>query len=138
MRGGHPEFLDTNVLVYEWDERDLYKQETARRLVRNVGRHGVVSSQVLQEFASVMRTKLKADSIQIRSILSSYRGFGFVAVDSNLVENALFLADQHSVSFWDALIVGTAARSGCKTLYTEDLSGGQVIQGVQIVNPFTD
>lgn len=123
-------------MVYEWDERDLRKQQVARDLVSKIGTGAIVSSQVLQEFAAVMRTKLNANTNQIRSIIASYRGFGFVAVDAGHIEIALGLADQHSLSFWDALIVETAARSGCKTLYTEDLSDGQVIQGVRIINPF--
>jgi predicted nucleic acid-binding protein len=137
MRGDSPKFLDTNILVYEWDERDLRKQEIARLLVLEVGRQGVVSSQVLQEFASVMRTKLKANSTQIQSIMGSYRRFGFVGIDHDLIHGALDLAEKHALSFWDGLIVEAAMRSGCKTLYTEDLGAGQVLQGVKIVNPFS-
>jgi predicted nucleic acid-binding protein len=39
-------------------------------------------------------------------------------------------------SFWDALILVCAARSGATRLYTEDLNHGQTVLGVQIVNPF--
>jgi predicted nucleic acid-binding protein len=40
------------------------------------------------------------------------------------------------LSFWDALIVVTAAKCGATVLYTEDLNHGQEILGVRIVNPF--
>lgn len=136
MRAVRPEFLDTNILVYEWDERDGRKQEIARALVRKIGRQGVVSSQVLQEFAAVMRTRLNATTTQIRMILASYRGLGFLSVDHDAVENALRVADDHQINYWDALVVTAAARSGCKTLYTEDLNSGQLIEGVKVVNPF--
>ena len=88
MRSAPPSFLDTNILVYEWDDRDPKKQATARRLVRNVGKQGVISSQVLQEFASVMRSKLNATSRQIGPILGSYRAFGLVTIDFQLVEHS--------------------------------------------------
>jgi len=39
-------------------------------------------------------------------------------------------------SFWDALVVVAAARSGAKRVYTEDLQAGQVVLGVEVVNPF--
>lgn len=136
MRAALPEFLDTNVLVYEWDERDRRKQEIARGLIREVGRRGVVSSQVLQEFTSVMRSRLKASSHQIRLILASYRGLGFIGVEREVIEGALRVADDHKISYWDALIVTAAVRSGCRTLHTEDLNSGQVIEGIKIVNPF--
>jgi predicted nucleic acid-binding protein len=40
------------------------------------------------------------------------------------------------LSFWDALVVVAAARSGAKRLYTEDLQNGQMLLGVEVVNPF--
>jgi len=43
-----------------------------------------------------------------------------------------------SLSFWDALVVVAAARSGAKLLYTEDLQDGQSIFDVEVVNPFRD
>lgn len=36
------------------------------------------------------------------------------------------------------MIVHAAAESGCDVLWTEDLSNGQVIQGVEIRSPFLD
>jgi predicted nucleic acid-binding protein len=39
-------------------------------------------------------------------------------------------------SFWDALILVAAVRSGATRLYTEDLQHGRTVLGVQIVNPF--
>jgi predicted nucleic acid-binding protein len=40
------------------------------------------------------------------------------------------------LSFWDALVVVAAAKSEAKYLYTEDLPDGQIILGVEVVNPF--
>lgn len=136
MKDAAPRFLDTNILVYEWDERDPRKQGIARDLVRKSWRQGVVSSQVLQEFAAVMLKKLRASPAQIQPIIESYRVFSFVVIDHELIISALDLAGQHSLSFWDGLIVESAVRSGCKTLYTEDLNSGQVLHGVTVVNPF--
>ena len=49
---------------------------------------------------------------------------------------AIDLSRLHSFSFWDALIVRTAAAAGCGLLLTEDLQHGQVVDGVRIENPF--
>ena len=40
------------------------------------------------------------------------------------------------LSFWDAMIVQSAARLGCKQLLSEDLNHGQVYGEVQVINPF--
>lgn len=52
------------------------------------------------------------------------------------VRAAARLCHEARLSFWDALIVVAASRSKAKILYTEDLSDGQVILGVEIVNLF--
>jgi predicted nucleic acid-binding protein len=38
--------------------------------------------------------------------------------------------------FWDALIVEAALAAGCKTLYSEDMQHGLVVNGMTIENPF--
>ena len=40
------------------------------------------------------------------------------------------------LSFWDALIVEAALAGGAERLLTEDMEHGQVIEGLQIENPF--
>jgi len=59
-----------------------------------------------------------------------------LALDYSAVREAIQLSARASFSFWDALIVVAAARSGAKTLYTEDLQHGLKVLGVAIVNPF--
>lgn len=59
-----------------------------------------------------------------------------VVVDNPLVLSAIDLHLIHGISFWDALIVRCARVAGCKRLLTEDLSHGQVIDGIRIENPF--
>ncbi len=50
---------------------------------------------------------------------------------------AAALSGRHRLSFWDAMIVRSAAELRCDTLWTEDLNDGQVIEGVRVANPFT-
>ena len=46
------------------------------------------------------------------------------------------IAEVWHVSFWDAMIVAAAEQSGAEQLLTEDLTPGQKIAGISIVNPF--
>ena len=56
-------FLDSNVIVYANDARDTVKQQRAIDLVTAAIREGtgVVSTQVLQEYAVAASTKLAQD-----------------------------------------------------------------------------
>ena len=49
---------------------------------------------------------------------------------------AMDLSIAGKLSFWDALILVTAAQAGCRHIYTEDLKNGSTIEGVHILNPF--
>ncbi len=50
-------------------------------------------------------------------------------------KNAIDLSILNKLSFWDSLIISAAYSSKCKILMTEDLNHGQIINGVEIVNP---
>jgi predicted nucleic acid-binding protein len=59
-----------------------------------------------------------------------------VQIDTPLVLAAIAVSRQQSLSLWDALIVQAAATSGCSVLLTEDLSHGQVFDGLRVESPF--
>lgn len=54
------------------------------------------------------------------------------------VFHALQISKDSQLSYWDSLIIAVAADAGCSTVYSEDLSNGQIISGVRIVNPFAE
>ncbi len=133
-------FLDTNVLVYANDASSPRKREQARRLVADAfeTRLGCLSTQVLQEFFVALTRKAGVSGTNARAQVVRLLGLAVVRVDPELVTGAIDLHLVHRISFWDALIVKAAAVSGCTTLYSEDLSAGQILDGVRVVNPFED
>ena len=48
---------------------------------------------------------------------------------------AIGIYQRSGISFWDAMIVRSAAEIGCAVLYSEDLNAGQET-GVRVENPF--
>ena len=46
------------------------------------------------------------------------------------------MAERYGFSIYDGLIVAAAVRAGCAILYMEDLQQGQMIEKLQIRNPF--
>ena len=127
-------FFDTNVLLYLLSE-DAAMADRAEELIA-IG--GVISVQVLNEFASVASRKLRMSWSEIRDVLSSIRAVCEtepVTVETH--ELGLELAERYGLSFYDATIVASALRAGCETLYSEDLQDGQIInKQVRMCNPF--
>ena len=55
-----------------------------------------------------------------------------------LYNRALDVQARYRYSFYDSLIVAAALDAGCDRLYSEDLQGGQRIEGLRVVNPFVN
>ena len=125
-------FFDTNVLLYLLS-KDAAKADRAEALLAS---GGVVSVQVLNEFASVASRKLMMTIPEVREILSTVRSVCVVKpLDIETHDLGLEMAERYGFSIYDALIVAAAVRAGCAILYTEDLQQGQVIEKLQIRNP---
>lgn len=128
-------FFDTNVLVYIATS-DAKKQLAADCLRRG----GIASVQVLNEFVHVARRKLRHDWPQIEFALGQFRDSldDIVPVTLNTHTAALPIARNHSIAFYDALVVAAAIEAGCDTLFSEDMQHGRIIGGLAIVNPFLE
>jgi predicted nucleic acid-binding protein len=59
-----------------------------------------------------------------------------VAIQGSLLAEAWAAQDRFQLSFWDALIVASARASGADRLLTEDLSDGQRLDGLTVIDPF--
>jgi predicted nucleic acid-binding protein len=131
-------FFDTNVLVYADDLDAGPKTKVARRLIREALTEGkgVLSTQVLQEFFVVSTRKLKVPVEVAREKVELFSAFEVMRIEPRTVVEAIDLHQQRSISFWDALVVRTAALAGATRLLTEDLQHGQTLDGVRIENPF--
>jgi predicted nucleic acid-binding protein len=130
-------FLDTNILIYQMDNREIVKQKRCRELVRAlVQRHeAVISTQILQEFYVACTAKLKVKPILVKGMIHGFQNMEVVAVGSDLINEAIDTSIQYRISFWDSLVVVSAESAKCQYLITEDLNDGQVIRNVKIQNP---
>ena len=133
-------FVDTNVLVYAHDTSDAARQPIAAQLLDDLwrSRDGLLSTQVLTEFYAVVTRKFDPPipRREARVLIDAYAAWPLVQVDAPLIVAASALEEQHSLSFWDALIVEAARRGGANRLVSEDLQHGRRIAGLVIANPF--
>lgn len=134
-------FVDTNVVVYAFDDDEPARQQRAREVLSAPADVMLVlSTQVLAEFYMTVTRKLARplDAATASQAVAELAELPVVSTDADLVLAAVDLAQQHRLSLWDALIVQAASAAGCATLLTEDLAAGAVLAGVRIENPFAD
>jgi len=131
-------FLDTNVLVYRLDAKAPAKQQRAISLSAALfqSNEAVISTQVLQEFYNVATGKLRVPSEVVEGIARTFVMGRVVQVAPLIIFAAMQRHVSGHFSFWDALIVEAALSAGCKTLYSEDMQHGLVLDGMTIENPF--
>ena len=134
------EFVDTNILVYADDNRDVAKQTRARELIRNLmlERRGVISLQVLQEFYAAATRKLGMGAGAARERVLLYARFEVVRLTTDDLLAAIDLHRLHGLSFWDGLIVQAALTGGCTVLNSEDMQHGRVFDALTVASPFAE
>ncbi|HSZ07785.1 MAG TPA: PIN domain-containing protein [Steroidobacteraceae bacterium] len=127
-------FFDTNILVYAFAADDP-RSARAEALIAD---GGVIGVQVLNEFTNVTRRKLRWDWEQIEAALAVIEELLGVArpLTAAVHIQAVVLARDFELSFYDALIVAAAMDAGCELLCSEDLQDGQKFGAMTVENPF--
>ncbi len=127
-------FIDTNVLLY------LFSADAAKadRAEQAVGAGGVISVQVLNEFASVATRKLSMSIAEAQEALAVIRAnCTVVPLTEQTHDLGMALAADHALSIYDAMILAAALQAGCSDLLSEDMQHSQRIAGrLTIRNPF--
>jgi len=134
-------FLDTNILVYSFDDRHILKQKCAQQLIEEALESGcgVISFQVIQEFLNLSSKKFlvplstKEQRLYLQKILIPLCE---IYSEPSLYDMAIDIRERYHFSFYDSLIISSALEARCKTLYSEDLQHGQQILDLKVVNPF--
>lgn len=133
-------FLDSNIIIYAYDKSDPERQKKAQQILKDVfqNENGILSPQVLSEFFVVVTRKIKnpLSSIDAKTIISSLSFLQVEEIDLTSVKRAIETHIQFKISYWDSLIISTAERAVYNIILSEDLNHGQIINGVEINNPF--
>ena len=132
-------FFDTNMLVYAATNQEPQKGDIARELIQHaleVNHDGVISVQVMTEFANVMKTRFNAAATEIDEWVSQFYPLLVTEVTMDVVRNALYVKVEYGIQFYDALIVATAEKLGCHEIVTVDLNPNQTYRRIAVVNPF--
>ena len=130
-------FIDTNILLYAYDNQAGDKHEKAKLLVKEIWIGTIlpfISFQVLQEFyVNFQRMGLGPEKGE--SVIMDFLKWNIIINDEKILLKGIVYQKQYKTSFWDSLIIAAANSAGVSELWTEDLTEGQVYGEVKAVNP---
>lgn len=127
-------FLDSNILVYLVD-KDIEKREKVLSFIFD---EYTISTQVVTENVNVCLRRLKQTKERAfehgQGLINKFK---VVQITPSTIELAFIISNKYQLSWWDSLIIASALENNCKTLYSEDMQDGLVIENtLTIVNPF--
>lgn len=130
--------LDSNVLFYYADDDAGERHMRALEIVERAAVTGChLTLQAVSELYAAITRKRVIPPAQAAAVARDFlTAFPTIAPTVNAVRTALATAAAGRSSYWDALLVATAAEGGCTAVLTEDLAGGGVLLGVRVINPF--
>ena len=136
--------IDTNVLVYRFDERFAAKQRIAEELVRQaMGDTSMcIAHQALIEFVAAT-TNARRRGFFLLDPASAHReveellaGATILFPDEPLLRTAMRGMATYQLEWYDAHMWAFAERYGIEQLLSEDFEHGRRYGMVQVVNPF--
>jgi predicted nucleic acid-binding protein len=127
-------FFDTTILVYAAAQTDR-RTAIAEELLVGGGR---ISVHVLNEFVAVARRKLHMQWKEVIEATTVIRTLceAPLPLTVEIHEDALRICQRYKYHVYDSLVIAAALESACTVLYSEDMQDGQMIDSLQIRNPF--
>ena len=127
-------FLDSNILIYIAALDDMKIDRSSELLYGEC----VISVQVLNEIANVLRRKRKMPWERVREFLALIEEVAVVMpLDADCHRIGINVAERYGFSIYDSMIVAAALQAGCDILYSEDMQHDQLIDGLlTIINPY--
>ncbi len=116
----------------------LFDHEKQPRAADALANGGMISVQVLNEFANVVRNKCGRSWGEVEAALSvierRFRDVQAITHATHLA--ARKLAKEHGLNIYDSLIVVAALEAKCSKLFSENLQHGRQFGRLEVVNPF--
>jgi predicted nucleic acid-binding protein len=131
--------LDSNILVYAFEPRDVERQEKAFTLLLKLEDSGAgcLSVQCLSEFVNVIITKKRLPVTQALTQVEQWcKSFPVFNLTPQIVLEATRGVRDHGLAYYDAQIWAAARLNQIPVVFSEDFQDGQVLEGVRFVNPF--
>lgn len=132
-------FVDTNVLIYAISTLPGEADKAAKAREILAAEEWAWSAQVAAEFIAVSTSAKRVQRLSLIEAevwIDTWLAFPLTPIDAQTVKEAIRIADQSRISYFDAQIIAAAKGLGCHVVYSEDLNDGQEYVGIRVVNPF--
>lgn len=136
--------FDSNILIYIGGltraPEDIGKQAVIQKIIAKMPEttEMVAPAQALGEVYHVCQRKGWSREQARELVLVLHQSFTIVGSAPESFLEAVDLATENKLQFWDALILNVAADAGCSLLLSEDMQDGFAWRGVTVVNPFAE
>lgn len=135
--------IDTNVLVYRFDNRFVRKQEIATEILR----HGILEDsvrlphQAIVEFIAAVTRPIRghlilAQADALREAEEFLTQFTVLYPNEAILRNAIRGCAAYQLNWFDAHMWAYAEHYGLHEILTEDLQHDRLYGTVRVVNPF--
>ena len=130
--------LDTNILAYAEGVNGAERKANALELIQRLpAGSALLPVQTLGELFQLLVRKVNRTPAQARSAILGWRdAFPLIETSETVIVGAAELAATHRFSFWDGVVLASAAEGGCRLLLSEDLQEGFTWNSVTVTNPF--
>jgi predicted nucleic acid-binding protein len=129
--------LDTNILAYAEGVNGAARKANALELLRRLPAGStLLPVQTLGELFQLLVRKATRTPAQARAAILGWRdAFPLIETSEGVVVGAAEIAATHRFSFWDGVVLASAAEGGCRLLLSEDLQEGFTWNSVTVTNP---
>jgi predicted nucleic acid-binding protein len=134
-----PVFVDTNVLVYARDDRNVDKRERARAWLAAITDLGCARTnlQILNELIRwILKNEPERSLRAVQNEVETIGAWGARPIDQDDTELAWLVRKNLGYRWFDCLLVAAAQLAGCRYFLTEDMAHGAVFEGLTPINPF--
>lgn len=136
-----PVLIDTNILIYLFDQNDIARQDQSIQLLLDLENSGQgrLSVQSLAEFCAASTRKLhppltpKDAATQVERFARAFPVFNLTPF---IVLEAARGVRTYQLSYFDAQIWASARLNQVPLIFSEDFASGTSLEGVRFVNPF--
>ena len=130
--------LDTNILAYAEGVNGAARKGIALDLIQRLpAGSALLPVQTLGELFQLLARKVNRTPAQARTAILGWRdAFPLIETSETVILGAAELAATHRFSFWDGVVLASAAEGGCRLLLSEDLQEGFTWNSVTVTNPF--
>jgi len=134
--------IDTNTLVYAFDESEGEKRNKCFKLINSIfkgEKQAYITNQIIAETFITLLKKVdnpnpleNAENI-INAVINSQNWIK-INYTTQTTKKAITLVKNYNLKFWDALIAATMFENDVFSLYTEDEKDFKKVPGLKVIN----